>query len=270
MDYKAQCLEAITATVTREAQVEIIVVDDASQDGTVALVRKRQHFESRLKLVSNEKNLGFIGACNRGAAAATGDILIFLNNDTLPRPGWLTALLQTFSDYPDAGAVGGKLIYPDGRLQEAGGVIFSDGSGANFGRGDQKPNRPLYNYVREVDYCSGALLATPRVLFQKLGGFDSHFAPAYYEDTDYCFRVRQSGLRVLYQPASSVIHLEGISSGTDLASGVKRYQVMNREKFLNRWRKSLSSQPAPPGRFDLETWHYLADRAYEPGGVNND
>src|SRR5206468_3712541 len=144
---------------------------------------------------------------------------------TLPTPGWLPPLLRTFVDRPDAGVVGGKLVFPDGRLQEAGGVVFSDGSAANFGKWDKYIDAPLYNFVREVDYVSGALLATPRDLFRRLGYFDTRFRPIYYEDTDYCFKVRDAGLRVYYQPESVVIHLEGSTSGIDSSKGDKRYQA---------------------------------------------
>jgi O-antigen biosynthesis protein len=208
----------------------------------------------------NPKNAGFVASCNRGASAATGEIIIFLNNDTLPLPGWLTSLLQTFRDHPDAGAVGGKLVFPDGRLQEAGGVIFADGSGANFGRGDHEVDAPLYNYVREVDYCSGALLATRRSLFEEIGGFDTRYCPAYYEDADYCFAVREKGSRVYYQPDSTIIHLEGATSGTDLSSGVKQYQVVNQAKFVEKWGHMLKRQRPRPGRYTHETWYALAVR----------
>jgi GT2 family glycosyltransferase len=155
------------------------------------------------------------------------------------------------------------MLYPDGRLQEAGNVIFSDGSGANFGRYDYGADAPLYNYVREVDYCSAALLATPRALFEKIGGFDERYRPAYYEDTDYCFAVRKHGKRVYYQPESVVIHREGSTSGTDLTQGVKRYQVVNHHKFVEKWGKVLEQQPSPPDRIDLRTWHALAVRGRE-------
>src|SRR5262249_13071055 len=153
----------------------------------------------------------------------------------------------------DAGAVGGKLLYPDGTLQEAGGIIFSDGSGCNFGRNDQNANAPLYSFLREVDYCSGALLATPRKLFLEIGGFDSRFTPSYYEDTDYCFSLRARGYRVYYQPESVVVHFEGVSSGTDITAGVKSYQPVNRAKFVEKWRDTLAGQPSPPRQLAAET-----------------
>jgi GT2 family glycosyltransferase len=157
----------------------------------------------------------------------------------------LRALLRTFREHPDAGAVGGKLLYPDGRLQEAGSSVFSDGSAANFGRDDRVIEAPAYNYLREVDYCSGALLATPRALFAEIGGFDKRYAPGYYEDTDYCFEVRKHGYRVYYQPESVVVHTEGGTGGTDLTSGAKRFQVVNHEKFARKWKDALRAQPKP-------------------------
>jgi GT2 family glycosyltransferase len=254
------CLATVEETLPAGLDCEIIVVDDGSTDDTSQRLRTLAGRCRRLKVLRNETNSGFIVACNRGASAATGEVLVFLNNDTVPLPGWLVPLLRLLRDRKDAGAVGGKLMYPDGRLQEAGDVIFRDGSGANFGRGDYNADDPLYSYAREVDYCSGALLATPRVLFRELGGFDDRFSPGYYEETDYCFRVRQKGHRVYYQPDSVVIHVEGGINGTDVADGKKRYQVINREKFIDKWADALRTQPEPPGRYNRDTWHALAVR----------
>ena len=255
-----ECLGALQDTIPRRLDVEIIVIDDASTDGTRSFLKEWAEQEFRLKVIRTEENSGFIVSSNRGADEARGEILVFLNDDTVPLPGWLPPLVQTFLTDPTAGAVGGKLIYPDGTLQEAGGVIFSDGSGANFGRHDIDPGAPLYSYVREVDYCSGALLATRRSLFWELGGFDVAFVPAYYEDTDYCFKVRKRGFRVLFQPRCTVIHFEGASSGTDLTKGTKRFQSINRKKFRERWKAELTGQSAAPGRYNAKTWSALAVR----------
>lgn len=237
--FTAACLNSIGRVATN-VPFEIIVVDDASSDETADYLERCDG----LTLVSNPDNLGFIGSCNRGAAQARGEYLVFLNNDTTLTDHWLEALLRPFAQHAGTGIVGARLVFPDGSLQEAGGIIFSDGSGWNYGRNDD-PDRPEYRFVCEVDYVSGACLAICNDLFGRLGGFDDHYAPAYYEDTDLCFRIRQEGLRVMYQPAATVVHHEGATSGTDEDTGAKRYQTVNREKFLKRWQAELARQPAP-------------------------
>lgn len=237
--YTLACLASL-AQHAASATFEVIVVDDCSSDDTA----ERLADVDGLTLVRNAQNLGFVGSCNAGAAAARGEFVLFLNNDTVVTPGWLEALLRCFAEQPDAGLVGAKLVYPDGRLQEAGGIVFRDGSGWNFGRFDD-PADPRYNFRREADYCSGAAIVLRRSLFEQLGGFDQRYAPAYYEDTDLAFAVRAAGLRVYYEPHATVVHFEGVSAGTDTGSGMKRYQVVNQEKFLDKWKDALTLQPAP-------------------------
>ncbi|HOP79774.1 MAG TPA: glycosyltransferase, partial [Armatimonadota bacterium] len=234
------CLRSI-AVNTEAPCYEVIVVDNASKDGTTEFLR--QQTDPSIKAIFNDENKGFVEACNAGAAAASGDFVLFLNNDTEVQPGWLSALVGFASNTPDCGAVGSRLIYPNGRLQEAGGIIFSDGNGWNYGKG-LSPTEPKFNFVREVDYCSGAALMVRKDLWDKIGGFDLRYAPAYYEDTDLCFEVRKRGYKVYYQPKSIVIHYEGQTAGTSLQEGFKRYQVENRHKFVEKWREELASQYA--------------------------
>lgn len=237
--YTAACLRSLAEAACR-ARFEVIVVDDCSSDETP----ERLAGIEGLVLLRNEENLGFVGSCNRGAEQAAGRYLLMLNNDTQVLDGWLDALLETYQRHPRTGLAGARLVYPDGSLQEAGGIVFNDGSGWNYGRGDSA-ERPEYRYSRVVDYCSGACVMLPTALYRELGGFDPLYAPAYYEDTDLAFRVRARGLEVRLQPAATVVHHEGVSSGTDISSGVKRYQGINREKFLERWRDELTRQPPP-------------------------
>lgn len=238
LEYTLACLRSI-ARHAPTAPFELIVVDDASPDGSVATLRKLDG----VRIIVNKKNLGFIGSCNAGAAAATGEYLLFLNNDTQVTAGWLDQLLGCFYERGDCGIAGSRLVYPDGRLQEAGGLVFNDGTCWNVGRFESR-DAPAFRFRREVDYVSGASLMIRRDMFAKVGGFDKRYAPAYYEDTDLGFAVRDAGMRVYYEPASVVVHYEGISSGTDIESGAKRYQAINQTTFAAKWAEVLKSHPA--------------------------
>ncbi len=252
------CLRALSETLPSFFAGKVLVVDDASTDGTREVVRELARGWFWLDMIRNRTNKGFISSCNIGAKSASTEFLVFLNNDTVPQVGWLPPLLRTFRDYPEAGAVGGKLIYPDGRLQEAGCVLFRDGSAANFGRNSFAIGAPLFNYVRRATYCSGALLATRRNVFLDVGGFDSRYSPAYYEDADYCLALAERGYSVYYQPESLVVHVEGATGGTDIDNGVKRYQAINQGKFVEKWAHTLQDRPVPPDHYTTRVWHELA------------
>lgn len=239
--YTFSCLKSLVEHPS-VADAEVIVVDDHSDDETAQMLEQ----VSGLRTVRNVGERGFVRACNLGAAQARGDTLVFLNNDTSVLPGWLDALLAVFARFPDAGLVGARLIYPDGRLQAAGGVIWRDGSAAHVGWGD-RANAPEYSYVRKVDYCPGACIAIPRTLFDAVGRFSEEFAPAYYEDTDLAFKVRAAGREVYYQPAAIIRHVEGVSMGQNVLAGFKRFQVLHRQRFQEKWRQSLASHPINDG-----------------------
>ena len=218
---------------------EIIVADDGSTDETTNI----RDYVTGIRVIRQEENQRFLKNCNLAANHAKGQYLLFLNNDTAVTANWLEPLVTLFED-TTVGIVGPKLLFPDGKLQEAGGIVWQDASGWNFGRADD-PRLPQYNYIRETDYVSGAALMIRHSLWSQLGGFDETFVPAYYEDTDLCFQARTAGFRVMYQPASEVVHYEGLSHGTDTASGQKQYQLVNQQTFLDKWSGELQTNHFP-------------------------
>ena len=246
-----RCLRSLLLAKVKTS-FEVIVVDNASTDHTREVL---EHFGQRVRVLSNSENMGFVDACNQGAAAASGRYIVFLNNDTEVGDCWVDRLAETAEHSEDIGAVGAKLIFPNGVLQEAGGIIWSNGAGYNYGKGED-PRGHRYSYMRDVDYCSAACLLVKRELFEKLGGFDRRYVPAYYEDTDLCFGIRSLGYRVVYQPLCEVVHFEGATAGTDVTSGFKRFQAINSAKFVEKWREALSRQ-FPPSLGNVEA---AADR----------
>ena len=235
-----RCLLAIAAS-TDAPPYEVIVVDDAGDADNLALWSELQG----ARVIVNEENLGYLRSVNRGATEARGRYVLTLNNDTEVQPGWLAALVQRAESAADIGIVVPKLLYPDGSLQEAGGIIFSDGTGWNYGRG-LDPTAATFGHTREVDYGSGACMLIRTDLWRDLGGYDARYEPMYYEDADLCFAARDRGFRVVYEPAAHVVHVEGGSAGTDLGSGGKRYQELNRPKFVEKWHDAIVAEQLAP------------------------
>lgn len=228
------CLDALGFAVN--VPFELIIIDNASTDSTSDLLDRCVN----VTVVRNSRNLGFGEACMQGVARARGEFLLFLNNDAFLRQGSVEAALRNFRQ-KDVGAVGGKILLADGRLQEAGSIIWSDGTALGYGRGDD-PSAAQYCFRRPVDYCSGAFLFTPRTLFLELGGFDAIYAPAYYEDTDYCMKLWQAGYRVIYEPEAVIHHYESASSGGNDAAQPRMAE--KQRTFVARWHSVLENHSA--------------------------
>ena len=237
---------------TRHVRYEVILVDDAADPATKSLLGKVRG----ARLIINETNIGYLRSVKRGADAARGRWLVLCNNDIEVRPGWLATLLECAESSSDVGIVTPKYLYPDGSLAEAGGIIWRDGTGANYGRGEQ-PTCSRYEFRRETDYGSAAALMVQADFWREVGGFDERFLPMYYEDTDLCFQARERGLRVMFEPRAHVIHVEGATAGVDLDAGHKRHQELNRPKFVEKWSERLEAEHLPP---DPETVWAAANR----------
>lgn len=242
-EYTYSCLQSLLEHAG-ETPFEVIVADDASGDET----RRIRDVVENVAVSRSREPKGFLRNCNEAARSAKGDYVLFLNNDTRVTEGWLEPLVEVLDEHDDVAVVGSRLVYPTGRLQEAGGIIWSDGTGLNYGRFDD-PDKAEYAHPRDVDYVSGAALMVRRSFWKDVGGFDEQFAPGYYEDADLAFTARDRGYRVRYEPASTVVHYEGISHGRDPEAGVKQYEQVNRPKFVAKWRETLEREHQPPGRF---------------------
>lgn len=251
-DYTFQCLRSLFREIDLTS-AEIIVIDNASSDETQQMLAL---LKNRVRVIRNETNKGFVEACNQGANLARGRYLVFLNNDTIVQPDWLKAMVETVESDEKAGAVGSMLVYPNGRMQEAGGIVWNDASARAYGHGEH-PEDPRFNFAREVDYCSGASLLIRKELFDRLSGFDMRYAPAYYEDTDLCMSVRAAGYKVIFQPTSRIIHYEGVTAGKSTQSGYKRFQEINRRKFFEKWQTVLERDHLPN---DLANAEAASDR----------
>ena len=232
-DYTYHCLESILKN-SGDCTYEVILANDCSTDLTTRI----EEIVDGITVITNEKNLRFLLNCNHAAEYAKGQYLLFLNNDTQVQDNWLEPLIDLMERDGSVGMVGSKLIYSDGYLQEAGGILWKDASAWNYGS-RQNPNDSEFNYVHEADYISGAAIIIRSGLWKEIGGFDTRFVPAYCEDSDLAFEVRKHGYKVMYQPKSVVVHFEGISNGTDVTSGQKKYQVDNQKKFYEKWKEEL-------------------------------
>lgn len=243
INYTLKCLRSI-ALHRPSMAFEIIVIDDGYPGATDILKQIKG-----IRLITNNENKGYLHSCNMAAEEAKGQYLHLLNNDTIVIAGWLDELIKTFGDFPQAGLVGSKLIFDNGRLQEAGSIVWRDASTSHYGRSDD-PSKSIYNYLREADYCSAASIVIPKNLFEQVGKFSTEYAPAYYEDTDLAFKVREAGYKVYYQPASSIVHFEGISHQRSVSLAL--HTKANQQKFLKRWATVLNKEHYAHGKYTIK------------------
>lgn len=221
------CLRAVLATI--DAETEVVLVDDAS----TPLLECAATTDPRVRVLRNETGLGFAGSCNRGAEGASAEFLVFLNNDTTPRAGWLETMLRCADEDPKIGIVGCRLLYSDETVQHAG-IAFSqaDGEPRHIYRGFPG-DHPAVTQTRHLQAVTGACLLVRRTLFEALSGFDSTYENG-FEDVDLCLRVAQVGHAVAYCGEAVVSHLEAVSRRPDSTapSGAESH---NRSEFAQRW-----------------------------------
>ena len=232
------CLASLDRHLHGRAAVEMVVVANGTPPAELAWLRERDD----VIILASSVNLGFGGGCNWAAEVARGRRLVFLNDDAVVSDGWLDGLVAAADSDARVGVAGSRVLLANGTLQEAGGVIWRDGSTSGIGRG-MDPSAAAYGVTRDVDYVSFCSAMVTREAWTATGGFDERYFPAYYEDTDLCMRAAALGWRVVCAGASVVSHAEGRSSERRFQRFLKR---RNQELFVARWRAELAGfEPAP-------------------------
>jgi GT2 family glycosyltransferase len=218
-DLLKKCLDSLPSSS------EIIVIDNGSIDGTVAMVKEIK--ESKIKIIENKENVGFVKAVNQGLKQAEGEYLLLLNSDIFVKNNALEKLITFAKDQPRTGVIGGKLINPDGSLQ---GSCFYLPTITRIikefwfnGPSSLTKYAPLGDKPAEVEAVSGAVFLIPKKVLHKVGFFDERYF-MYFEDLDYCRRVRQAGFKVYYLPEAEFIHEHG-ASGRSIPQKTHRWLV---------------------------------------------
>jgi GT2 family glycosyltransferase len=232
-----KCIESIEKH-TVYPNYKIIVYSNACTDGTTDYLKKLSSKNKKIIPILATENEVFVRPNNKMMQLFPEEDIVLLNNDVYVTPNWLYALYKTAYGSSKYGVAGAKILYPDGSLQEFGAEIYKDGTGQNIGKGDN-PDLKRYTEEKEVGYVSGCAMYIKRSTIQKIGVFDEQFHPCYFEDSDYCYRAKEYGLKTAVSPNSIVYHEEGATAGTDSGSGFKQYQEINKAKFLAKHKSKL-------------------------------
>ena len=223
-----------------DVSFRLIIVDNNSSDETPKLL---EHIEN-IQIIRNQKNFGFVRAVNQAAEQVKTEYLLLLNNDAVIEEATLSTAINTLKSDSSVGAVGAKIKLLDGSLQEAGSIIWNDGACLGYGRG-QDPMQPEFMFQRDVDYCSGAFLLFRCDEFHKLGAFDEAFAPAYYEESDFCIRLQKQGKRIIYNPRVNITHYEFASTGG--MEEASKLQLKHQQILCDKHPEYLSNKLANDG-----------------------
>lgn len=236
-----KCLSSLQAFASRTLPIEFIVADDASPNVDYPKLLP----PCAAKVIRSSENGGFAMNANTGAAYAEGDILFFVNQDVYAiaedayqRPfsaNWDVALVEAFAN-PEVGVVGAKLLFPDGRVQSAGGLYDAHRQPYHPALGYANHIHPECNTPRFVSWVTGAALAIRRDLFQQVGGFDTGYVKGYFEDCDLCEQVKVNGFKVWYEPRVQLVHPAGSTGGNPLF-------MQNAKRFHDKWVQPAKIEP---------------------------
>jgi GT2 family glycosyltransferase len=240
-DLLLACLRSLAAHGPREIPFETIAVLNAGMSAHEERLRAEA---AGVRWVGSSANLGLAGAGNRGRALARGELLVLLHDDAEVEPGWLEALVQAADRHPEAGAVGGKVLFPDGRLQSAGMILWRDATTSPPWTKDAAPDPAVFDRPRAADYCGTSSLLVRAEVWDAAGGLDERFFPVYFVDVDLAMAIRRMGRVVLCEPRSVIRHHQG-------ASGNLAFRVFvtqrNRRLFLEKWGSALEEHEPREG-----------------------
>jgi len=269
-DYTGLCLESLLKGDPRPSQ--IVVVDNGSTDGSVPYLQDEysplaERAGVCFELIRNESNVGACTARNQGLERVRGDYVAFLDNDTAVRTkSWLAILMATLRDEPEAGIVGPKLVFPfpPFDIEHAGAAISPAGRPKYLGRGCSRTD-PDHNERRQVQCLISAAWLMKRAVPDTIGGLDEVFNPAQFEDLDYCYRARQNGFRVLYEPAAEMYHFENVTTDGSIDVNFRYVTIKNGMAFKKRWQHVFSEESGPPD--GACRWEPLPTHPIEETGV---
>ncbi|PAB59144.1 glycosyltransferase [Anaeromicrobium sediminis] len=237
LNYINFCLQEIFKN-KNNIPYEIIITHDSSNDENVNIYNDI----GNIRTIRNGKNLSYILKCNNAVKYAKGKYILFLNNNTKVKKDWLKFLVDLIEKDELIGIVGSKLVDINGRLKQAGGIVFQDAGGWDYGKLDEA-EKPEYNYVKEVDYISSVSMMIRKDLWEDIGGFDEGYTSDLYADIDLAFEIRKRGYKVMYQPESVVVYYE-----EKYNKKIKHCNDLDRKKIMNKWHGVLKKQHFERGK----------------------
>jgi GT2 family glycosyltransferase/glycosyltransferase involved in cell wall biosynthesis len=246
--YTREALDAILAHT--RGPYELVLVDNGSRDGTREFfrsLRDKLGGSVAVQVIENEENRGYPIAANQGIRAARGRHVVLLNNDTRVKPGWLSALLDAAASGDRVGIVTAKILCPDGRVQNAGGIFHHPDGSFTLPFAHEDRLAPTVTERHEVESAGGPCMLLTRALLESVGVFDEAFSPAYFEDSDLCLRAREAGFTLVYEPAAEVFHHGKVTADVVAREGkheIWRRFEENKRLFYSRWGRRLADDEA--------------------------
>lgn len=253
--YTKGCVASVLEHLPSGFDGEVFVVVRKADPELARLLRDLLRTHKRATMIEADAGDDLFGATMRAASQASGEILVFVNDDTVPLSGWLPPLLRTFRDYPTAGVVAPRVVFPDGALKAVGGLILKDGGLLQLGEGDRGQLEHWYDFVHEIDYCTNACWATTRSLFIEYFTLANESRSRDYSELAYCLEAKNKGFNAYYQPESTVVQVATENAGSEQAEGDVHRQAHENSRLAAKWSESFRDPWALPLAAGTGTTH---------------